>query len=158
MRIAISGHRDLSRETAGLVRSAIREILQPFTADLVGVSCLAPGADQIFADVVVELGGRLEVVVPARQYGRRLPAAHRSAYARRLRHAASVRSLPFELPSPRAYASANGLLLEGADLLLAVWDGRPPRGAGGTAEAVRDARARGMEVRVIWPEGALRVP
>ncbi|WP_336205692.1 hypothetical protein [Nonomuraea sp. LPB2021202275-12-8] len=156
MRIAISGHRDLSRETAEMVRSAIREILRPLADCLVGVSCLAPGADQIFADVVLEQGGRLEVVVPARQYGVELSESLRRAYDRWLGLATIVRELPFELPSPEAYASANGLLLKGADVLLAVWDGRPAKGVGGTADVVREARSRAIEVQIIWPLGAHR--
>lgn len=158
MRIAISGHRDLSVETAALVRSAIREILRPYGRDLVGVSCLAPGSDQIFADVVLELGGRLEAVVPARQYGRGLPEVARCGYDLMLGLASRVLRAPFERPSPEAYASANELLLRDADVLVAVWDGRPAKGAGGTAEVVRDARRLRMEVRIVWPEGALREP
>lgn len=42
---------------------------------LVGVSCLVRGADQLFARVVLELGGALEVVLP-----RRTTAAARSKW------------------------------------------------------------------------------
>lgn len=40
--------------------------------------------------------------------------------------------------------------------LLAVWDGQPARGHGGTAGVVAYARKRGVPVEVIWPEGAAR--
>jgi hypothetical protein len=39
---------------------------------------------------------------------------------------------------------------------LAVWDGKPARADGGTADVVADARERGTPVRVIWPNGAQR--
>lgn len=39
--------------------------------DLVGVSCIARGADSVFAQVVLDVGGRLEVVLPSRNYRRR---------------------------------------------------------------------------------------
>jgi hypothetical protein len=47
-------------------------------------------------------------------------------------------------------------MLRGADRLIAVWDGRPARGRGGTAEAVEQARRRAIRVEVMWPRGALR--
>jgi hypothetical protein len=47
-------------------------------------------------------------------------------------------------------------MLAEADCLLAVWDGKPARGYGGTADVVNAARARGLPVTVIWPAGAER--
>jgi hypothetical protein len=47
-------------------------------------------------------------------------------------------------------------MLDHADRLFAVWDGKPARGYGGTADVVTEARNRGMPVRVIWPDGAQR--
>jgi hypothetical protein len=40
--------------------------------------------------------------------------------------------------------------------LLAVWDGKPARGHGGTADVVAAAREQGRTVRVIWPAGSTR--
>ncbi|MGW5646007.1 hypothetical protein ACWEV3_27990 [Saccharopolyspora sp. NPDC003752] len=40
--------------------------------------------------------------------------------------------------------------------MLAVWDGQPARGFGGTADVVDSARKRGVDVTVIWPDGARR--
>jgi hypothetical protein len=42
------------------------------------------------------------------------------------------------------------------DRLVAVWDGLPARGVGGTAEVVADARELGLPVEVVWPAGAWR--
>ena len=47
-------------------------------------------------------------------------------------------------------------MLKDADLLIAVWDGLPARGLGGTADVVAYARDHGIPVSVIWPEGARR--
>lgn len=46
------------------------------------------------------------------------------------------------------YRTLGRALLDDADLLLALWDGGPPRGPGGTAEVV--ARARERDLPVIW--------
>jgi hypothetical protein len=63
-RIAISGHRGLPGPTADLVDKAIRVALGEHAPDVAGISCLADGADQIFARAVKDLGGKLEVIIP----------------------------------------------------------------------------------------------
>jgi hypothetical protein len=65
-RIAISGHRSLPAPTAHLVNQALRAALADRAPDVTGLSCLADGADQIFARAVTDLGGTLEAVIPAR--------------------------------------------------------------------------------------------
>jgi hypothetical protein len=156
LRVAVTGHRDLTPATADLVSLAIRDILTPYAPAIVGVSCLAPGADQIFADMILDLGGELEAIVPARDYGPALPDGARVRFDRLLNRARLVRRLPYDAPTPATYKAANDTMLETADLLLAVWDGQPARGEGGTAEVVSDARERSIEVRVLWPHGANR--
>ncbi len=63
-RIAISGHRGLNADVTNLIDRAIREKLSEHPANITGLSCLADGADQIFARAVVDLGGILEAVIP----------------------------------------------------------------------------------------------
>lgn len=69
-RIGITGHSNLPPATVALVDKALRVALAPYASDqpLVGVTCLAEGADQIFARAVLDLGGRLEVILPAPDY------------------------------------------------------------------------------------------
>jgi hypothetical protein len=52
--------------------------------------------------------------------------------------------------------AASERMLDLADQLVAVWDGLPARGYGGTADVVAAARRRGMPVVVVWPPGARR--
>ncbi|MGW4406713.1 hypothetical protein ACWEJ6_21985 [Nonomuraea sp. NPDC004702] len=59
VRVAVSGHRGLPGETAALVDQAIREALVEYLPGLSGLSCLADGADQIFARAVLDLDGVL---------------------------------------------------------------------------------------------------
>ena len=68
-RIGITGHMNLTPETQSLIQENLRELLAPVAATgLVGVSCIAEGADSIFARVVLDLGGQLEVILPAESY------------------------------------------------------------------------------------------
>jgi hypothetical protein len=155
-RIAVSGHRGLPVPTADLVSEAIGVALAGLGDDVTGISCLADGADLIFARAVSELGGSLEAIVPAGQYRDGLPAGSRPEYDRLLAEAARVRQLPFAEPTSESYMAASKLMIDTADELYAVWDGKPARGYGGTADVVAYAHEHGKPVRIIWPAGATR--
>ncbi|HET9080990.1 MAG TPA: hypothetical protein VFO01_10820 [Trebonia sp.] len=145
-RIAISGHRGLSGPTAVLVEKAIRVALEAAGPDVTGISCLADGADQIFARAVTDLGGSLETVIPADQYRDGLPADCHFEYDRLLAMAANACLLPFAEPTPESFMVAGELMVDAADELYAVWDGKPARGYGGTADVVAYAREHSKPV------------
>jgi hypothetical protein len=155
-RIAISGHRGLPGATADLVEKAIRVALEEAGSVVTGISCMADGADQIFARAVTDLGGCLEAIIPALPYRDGLPADSRTEYDRLLAKAAEVCRLPFDQPTAESFMVASELMIDTADELYAVWDGEPARGYGGTADVVAYARERGKPVSVIWPDGAYR--
>jgi hypothetical protein len=157
MHIAITGHRGLPAATERLVDRAIREQLAAHAdRDLVGVSALADGADQLFARAVLDAGGQLEVIVPAARYRDDLPASAHAAYDALLARAAKVDRLNRVESTEQAHMEASEAMLARADRLFAVWDGKPARGYGGTADVVAEARSRGVPVTVVWPEGASR--
>jgi len=156
-RIAISGHRGLPSATEQLVKDALIAALERFPrSSLVGVSCLADGADALFAQAVLDRGGRLEVIVPAVEYRDGLPAEHHATYDRLLAAAEAVDRLDFGASTSEAHMAASERMLDLTEELFAVWDGLPARGFGGTADVVDEARQRGMPVTVIWPPGARR--
>jgi hypothetical protein len=47
-------------------------------------------------------------------------------------------------------------MLDMIDQLIAVWDGQPARGHGGTADVVNEAHQHQLPVTVLWPHGASR--
>jgi hypothetical protein len=157
-RIGITGHSNLSADSVPLVRAALVEVLAPYAdAGLVGVSCLARGADQLFAEVVLDTGGRLEVVLPSVDYREaKVGPRDRERFDILLMRSACVRYMPYRVAGREAYRDANEAVLGGIDRLVAVWDGRPSGGKGGTGDAVEEARDRGVPVDVVWPAGARR--
>jgi hypothetical protein len=157
-RIAISGHRGLPAGTAALVDRALRAALAVHGREVTGLSCLADGADQIFARAIADAGGRLEAIIPAIGYRDGLPARCQAEYDSLLATAAAVRQLPFAEPTPESEMAASRTMIDEADELYAVWDGLPARGYGGTADVVAYAREHGVPVLVIWPAGAIRGP
>lgn len=156
-RIAVTGHRGLSPGVEAIIEQALRAELAHYTSsDLVGISCLADGADQIFAQAVVDRGGRLEVVVPAEQYRDGLPERAHRGYDELLSRAVVVRRGDYVESTAESHMDASIEMLKRAEVLFAVWDGLPARSFGGTADVVARAREAGVPVIVLWPEGAHR--
>lgn len=157
-RLAISGHRGLPPATERLVAAALRAAVgqRAEDGDVVGLTCLADGADSLFAQAVLDLGGALHVFVPAASYRDGFPQEHRAIYDALLADAAAVTRLDHVESDSQSHMDASLRMLDQADSLLAVWDGKPARGYGGTADVVAAARARGLPVTVVWPAGAER--
>ncbi|MEV4839600.1 MULTISPECIES: hypothetical protein [Nonomuraea] len=146
----------MPEETAALIDGAVREALAEYLPGVTGLSCLADGADQVFARAVLDLGGVLEVVVPAKEYREGLPGECHAAYDELLGRAVRTHRLEFVESTSESHMAASARMLDDADVLFAVWDGQPARGYGGTADVVAEARQREVPVRVIWPDGAQR--
>ena len=156
-RIGITGHSNITDESEPVIAEAIRAALADLGEPVVGVSCLARGADQLFARVVLDLGGTLEVVLPAADYRERKVKPHnRAAFDVLINQAGDVRVMPFAVSSRDAYMAASEAVLSGVDAMIAVWDGRPADGHGGTGDVVDAARRRALPVTVVWPDGAAR--
>ncbi|MEU6721896.1 hypothetical protein ABZ897_61570 [Nonomuraea sp. NPDC046802] len=157
MRIGVTGHMNLTPEAARLVSEALRAHLASLDGDIVGVSCIARGADSLFADAVLATDGDLEVVLPSRDYRQaKVKPDHAEQFDRLMAAATTVRLMDFDHANREAYEAANTAVLDSIDELVAVWDGRPGTGTGGTAEVVADAREHGLPVTIVWPEGAAR--
>jgi FxsC-like protein len=158
-RVGVTGHTGLTGPTRALVYDALLAALKDHLDGeaLWGVTCLADGADQLFARAVLAVDGRFEVVLPAADYRERVVTAQNLPDFDDLLHeAASVSYMPFGRANRRAYAAASAEMLRRCDVVLAVWDGEPSRRLGDTAHVVATARRLGRPVVVCWPAGALR--
>lgn len=159
-RIGVTGHIGLSSATETAVSHALRRELGRYpAADVHGITCLAAGADQLFARAVLAVGGTFEVILPAVDYRDAVvEPRHRPEFDDLLARATSVDHMPFTVPDRLAYQAANRELLRRSDLLFAVWDGSRSGRTGESGEVVAEARAQDIPVRVVWPDNAVRVP
>jgi hypothetical protein len=183
--VGVTGHRIevLSAETLPELRSRIRDVLlliaesaksllererecfAPGPMQLRFVSPVADGADQIAAGVALELGWELQAILPFARDQYRASLANDSARERfdaLLERATCVLELPGQFEkSLDAYVMTGRATVSHCDVLVAVWDGKPPRGRGGTGEVVQLALTRGTaiihvpldvdrEPRVLW--------
>jgi hypothetical protein len=163
LRVGVTGHRLLADPDA--VAAAVDGVLDRLVAEpetrLVAVSSLAEGADRVVAErVLARPGSSLDVVLPLRAGDYVADFADESSRAdfdRLLGAAARVDVVPTDDADPSreaAYARAGTAMLRACDLLLALWDGQPSRGRGGTAEVVAEARSLGIPVEVVTVERA----
>ena len=157
VRIGITGHSNLTDSTSELVAEELRKILARQTGSIVGVTCLARGADQVFAQVVLDCGGAIEAVLPAADYRERKVEPDNAADFDSLIEKATVHTMPFAESNRDAYMAASERVLSIVDWMIAVWDGGPSGGHGGTADVVEVAKHRGVDVVIVWPERAARL-
>ncbi len=156
MTVGVTGHQDLPQSATASIAAEIQHQLA-HVPDLHGVCSLAGGADQLFAQLVLERGGRLRVIIPCRGYEKTFATdEERATFSSLLEHATEVEEMDFPSPSETAFFAAGRRVVDISDRLLAVWDGKPARGLGGTADVVAYARDQHKATVVIWPDGAVR--
>lgn len=159
LRIGVTGHRSLPEDPALAARvdEAVRRLVaRSSNGDgppcLVVVSALAPGADRLVAESVLrEPRSELEALLPMPpdQCELDFPEPELRAEFRALLHRAREIDVIPSAGSRRANFKSAGLaMLDRIDVLLALWDGEPARGQGGTAEIVAHAEAR--DLPVVW--------
>ena len=145
------------RETLALIAGAGADLLEterdcfaPGPCQRRFLSPIADGTDQIAAEVALELGWELEVVLPFERSAYRASLANdraRNAYDALIERASSVLELPGNPDHGLdAYVMTGRATVAHCDILIAVWDGLPPRGRGGTGEVVQFALGRGTAI------------
>jgi hypothetical protein len=105
----------------------------------------------------LHLGGEIKVILPTADYReRKVKPDNRATFEALIERAVRVVVLPFETSNRAADMAASEALLGEVEHLVAVWDGEPSDGHGGTGDVVAAARALGLPVTVVWPDGACR--
>jgi hypothetical protein len=152
-------------ESGRALLDAERDCFAGFAPKLRFVSPIADGADQIAAEVALELGWDLQAILPFERSAYRASLANHGARERFDALVARADCL-LELPGDPdhgldAYVMTGRATVAHCDVLIAVWDGLPPRGRGGTGEVVQLALTRGTAIvhvplcpggdtRVLW--------
>ncbi len=151
VRIGVTGHRFLAEieKLEAAVEQALDRIEQAFPGcKLIVLSPLAEGADRLVAHAVLRReGGELVVPLPADDYLEDFDTAQsKGEFRTLLDQAAEVVELPATPTRDEAYEQVGLYLLDHCDVLIAVYDGKPAQGQGGTADIVQRALDRDMPV------------
>jgi hypothetical protein len=151
MRVGITGHQRLDDPAAwSWVEDAVRRELERVTTPLVVVTSLAVGADQLVARLAVERGGTVHAVLPFTNIERTFAADHLRMY-RQLVSRAFIEVVQTSGTDEDAYLAAGRRVVELSDVMIAIWDGRPAKGKGGTADTVAYALGFGVPMVHINP-------
>ncbi|WP_395751215.1 hypothetical protein [Prosthecobacter sp.] len=169
--VGFCGHR--SRFSEAAVRPALTTALkdlQQRSAETGGVLELyvsaAEGTDVVCIEAARELGMPVHLLLPLAQgefeKDFSTPATWARSKAQMDRAAAvpgpdSLRTVEEESTRPECYFNQGIVMLEAVDVLITVWDGQPPRGSGGTAQMIAQARATGIPVLHIQPADGVAV-
>jgi hypothetical protein len=163
IRIGVTGHRILAEpEKIELgIEEALGRVDRLFPgASLSVVSALAEGADRLVAwHVLARPGASLVVPLPLDEsdYIRDFASEEsRADFLTLLERASRIERMPRTPSRDQAYEAAGEYVLNNSDVLLTIWDGRPARGRGGTADIV--SRARMRKVRIAWVHAGNREP
>ena len=152
MRVGITGHQRLPDESAwGWVGARIDDFLEG-AAPLTGLTSLAIGADQLFAERVLAQGGSLHVIVPHQGYEETFDSKQdRYRYEWLLGMATQVEILNPPGSRDNAYLRAGYRVADLADVVLAVWNGEAGTGKGGTADMVEYALRKSVPLIHLNP-------
>ncbi len=153
--IGVTGHRILENPKPIIVGvdKALHAIKTSFDAERIAIlSPLAEGADRIIADRALAIAGtKLTAILPlpVEVYQEDFQSSSsRKEFYDLLQLADEVIELPRIIKREESYRNAGEYLVARCDVLIAIWDGLPARGPGGTAEVV--ALARDQNLPLAW--------
>ncbi len=147
--VAVTGHRDLHADDLPALAAAVSAQLRRLSArhpnsPCLLLSALAEGADRLVARCAVDAGWSLGVVLPLAQadYEADFRDGQSVAEFRQLlASAAWCRDLSAPaVGRPACYSVLGDWLAGQSQVLIALWDGGPGNGPGGTADVVRRFR------------------
>ena len=150
--IGFSGHRKLPDEAK--CREAIRTVLEEWKAKVpgvvYGVSSTAEGGDLLFAETCIELNLPIRIFLPFAKEKFREDFDDES-WKRAEQVVANALSAEVtgagEDPTERYYECGIETVQQ-SHLLIALWDGEPARGLGGTEDIVSFAKEQGRPI--VW--------
>ena len=147
LKAAITGHQELGPpETVHWVAETIATVVDDLGVTK-GFTGLARGADQLFAKILFDRHVPYVAVIACAQIESSFTSDEdRTSFRCLLEAAAEAIRLPFDAPSEAAYFEAGKTAVDESDVVIAVWDGKPAKGLGGTGDIVQYARVRGKKV------------
>lgn len=179
--VGFSGHRHLG-EHADVAANAIRNVIDNLASRcprVAGVSSAASGGDTLFAEEILRRKAPLSIILPfdCERFKKDFEGEPSDAWQRSkeiIRSAVDLDVvhqldadlaivLEFGLPiekrnelgvarETKAYFEATIRTVDRSDVLLAIWDGEPGKGEGGTADAVKYARQIGLPLIIFNPQ------
>lgn len=141
--IGITGHRDLPKTDEPRLRACLGEVLERLklknaATPLLVLSGMAAGADTLAAEESFERGIPVLACLPmpVEEYEKDFSPAELARFRRALARCWDSIVVGSSGMGEKSYAAAGNYIAYYSDLLIALWDGEPGRGPGGTADIV----------------------
>jgi hypothetical protein len=150
--IGFTGHRNLPDESKS--RACILKFLQDFKSKtdktVYGVCSTAAGGDLLFAESCIQIGLPIRILLPApkEQFREDFDEQTWSRAESVMQRAISVEVIGSGETKEERYYECGVETVQQTQMLLALWDGMPSQGLGGTADVFTFAKYQ--ERPVVW--------
>lgn len=155
--VGFTGHRRLRNEEkiAEALRAVLASIQSDVGAEIVGRSSVASGADTLFGEACLAANLKWIALLPfpEAEFKKDFSGPDWARAKALLDRAERIEVSSEVAERPGGYLDCGLATVNGADLLLAVWDGKAARGSGGTAQIVEYARLAHKPLILISPDG-----
>jgi hypothetical protein len=143
--VGFTGHRRLENEeqVAQVLREVIATLRRELGGEMIGRASVASGADTLFAEACVAANLKWVALLPFPEveFKKDFNAADWKRARALLDRAERIETLSDTAERPEGYLHCGFATVDGADVMVALWNGKASRGLGGTAEIVEHARA-----------------
>ena len=150
MLVGITGHQARHGIDWECVKRSIRTELARLHNITKGLSSLAAGSDQVFAEAALSLDIPVLAVIPIDGYEKFMKGEGLANYRRVLR-GCDVTRVSHKGNAQRAFLEAGKFIVEKSSLVFAVWDGKDAVGQGGTGDVVHFAQQSAKRILHINP-------
>jgi hypothetical protein len=151
--VGFSGHRLVERpaEAGDAIKAVIESLRGEGSGEWIALSSVAAGADSLFARQALGLGLAWHALLPLppAEFRRDFSPGEWKAAEALLSGAEHTRVLSESGSRQDAYLDCGMETVNECDVLLALWDGEPARGKGGTGDVITYARELGKPIVVI---------
>jgi hypothetical protein len=143
--LGFTGHRQVNNEEtiARLLGEVIATLQRDIGREIIGRSSVASGGDTLFAEAC--LASRLKWIAmlpfPEAEFMKDFEKEDWKRAKALLDRAERVELFSETTERPDGYLRCGLATVDGADAMIALWDGKAPRGPGGTAEIVEHTRS-----------------
>ncbi len=143
--VGVTGHQARPGIDWDWVTERMHDVLSKLEPGSHALTSLAAGSDQVFAREALSLGLSVTAVIPLACYERCFAPAELSSYHELLPQCERV-ELPGGGSDEEAFLAAGRYVADTCDTMVAVWDGKPAVGLGGTADVVSYCLQQGRDV------------
>jgi hypothetical protein len=144
----ITGHRKF--ENVEWVKSAIQQLIKSENVTY-GFTCLATGADELFAEILRFERIGYTAIIPSYDYEKTFSVEELKVFLYSKNNAQKIIELNNSISSEKAFNEAGKAVIDFSDVLIAVWDGKKAKGLGGTGDVVKYAKENNRNIIHINP-------